>query len=180
MEVTILGKDNAEMISLQGNYAIKIRSVQAASLYRVNNNYKSAVIIKNGDKCNSGCKEYKEPVLDYGNAVISSSLFSKYVRGNGVTVNQHKTSLDFVLMKFDRGVDEDDSDRKNRKPAMPVRMLRDYYYENGATIVWKTYEPNTGKEMVKKEKIITYKMFLRSTGKAKEGQCLFIREELHR
>ncbi len=180
VEVTILGKDNAEMINVQGNYAIKIRSVQAASLYRVNNNYKSAVIIKNGDKFNSGCKEYKEPVLDYGNAVISSSLFAKYVRGHGVTVNQHKTSLDFVLMKFDWGVDEDDSERKNRKPAMTVQQLRDYYYENDATIVWKTYDPNTGKEQEEKEKIITYKMLLRSTGKAKEGQCLFIRRELHR
>lgn len=160
--------------------AIKIRSIQAASLYRVNNNYKFVLKMKNEDGNYSGLKEYKDPTLDFGNAVINNSLFAEYVRKHGVTVNRNKRSLDFLMMKFEWGVDEDDSNKDNIKPAITTQQLRDYYYENGATVVWKTFDSKTGKEIQGKEKIITYKMLLRTPGKAKEGHCLFIREELHK
>ena len=175
-----MGKDNTKNTDEQKSSAIKIRSIQAASLYRVNSNYKFVLKIKNEDGSYSGIKEYKEPSLDYGNAVISNSLFAKYVRKHGVIVNKCNKSMDFLMMKFDWGVDEDDSDKEHIKPAMTTQGLRDYYYENDATVVWKTYDSNTGKEIKGKEKTITYKMLLRSPGKAKEGQCLFIRKELHR
>ena len=169
-----------EITNEQENSAIKIRSIQAASLYRVNNNYKFVLKIKNEDGSYSGSKEYREPFLDYRNTVIGNSLFSKYVRKHGVAVNRNNRSLDFVMMKFDWGVDVDDSDENNIKPAMTTQELRDYYYENDATIVWKTFDKNTSKEIKGKEKTITYKMLLRTPGKAKEGQCLFVRKELHR
>lgn len=172
-----LGK---EMVNGQENSAIKIRSIQAASLYRVNNNYKFVLKIRNENGSSSGVKEYKEPFLDYGNAVIGNSLFAKYVRKHGVTVNRNNRSLDFVMMKFDWGVDADDSEGNNIKPAITAQELRDYYYEDDATVVWKTFDKNTGKEIKGKEKTITYKMLLRTPGKAKEGQCLFARKELHR
>ena len=165
-------KDNEQESS-----AIKIRSIQAASLYRVNNGYK--FVLKRKDKDGSFIKEYKEPFLDYGNAVISNSLFAKYVRGHGVVVNKFNRSLDFLMMKFDWGVDEDDSNKEDKKPAMTAQELRDYYYVNCATVAWKTFDSKTGKEIEGKEKTITYKMLLRSPGKAKEGCCLFIKEELH-
>lgn len=175
-----MGKENAEIKeNEQESSAIKIRSIQAASLYRVNNNYKFVLKIKNEGGSHSGLKKYKEPFLDYGNAVINNSLFAKYVRKHGVTVNKYKRSLDFLMMKFDWGVDEDDSNKEDIKPAMTTQQLRDYYYENNATVVWKTFDSKTGKEIKGKEKTITYKMLLRSPGKAKEGHCLFIREELH-
>ena len=160
--------------------AIKIKSIQAASLYRVNNGYKFVMKIKNEDGSYNGLKEYKDPFLDFGNAVINDSLFAKYVRKHGVTVNKYKRSLDFLMMKFDWGVDEDDSNKEDVKPAVTTQELRDHYYEKGATVVWKTYDSKTGKEIKAKEKTITYKMLLRSPGKAKEGYCLFIREELHK
>ena len=166
--------------SIKESSAIKIRSIQAASLYRVNNGYKFVLRKANEDGCYSGLKEYREPFLDYGNAVINNSLFAKYVRKHGVTVNRNKRSLDFLMMKFDWGVDEDDSNKDNIKQAITTQELRDYYYENGATVAWKTFDSKTGKEIKGKEKIITYKMLLRSPGKAKEGHCLFIRVELHR
>ena len=169
-------KDNEQV-----NGAIKIRSIQAASLYRVNNNYKFVLKIKNEDGSYNGLKEYKEPFLDFGNAVINKSLFTEYVYNkHGVTVNKNGKSLDFLMMKFDWGVDEDDSNKKDIKPAMTTRQLRDYYYENGATVTWKAFNPNTGKEIEGREKTIAYRMLLRSPGKAKEGHCLFIRAELHK
>ena len=162
----------------QGNSAIKIRSIQAASLYRFNNNYKFVMKVKDDD--GSYKKIYKDAFLDYGNAVINNSLFTKYVRRHGVIVNKYNRSLDFLMMKFDWGVDEDDFNRDDIKPSMTTQELRDYYYENCATVVWKSYDFDTGEEIKGKEKTITYKMLLRSPGKAKEGHCLFIREELHR
>ena len=172
--------DNTEIKNnKQEKSAIKIRSIQAASLYRVNNGYKFVIKKKNEDGSYSGLKEYKEPFLDYGNAIINDSLFAKYVRKHGVTVNKYHRSLDFIMMKFDWGVDEDDSDRGEPKPAMTTQELRDYYYENDATVIWKSYDSKTGNEIKEKEKIITYQMLLRTPGKAKEGHCLFIRKEFH-
>lgn len=175
-----MGKDNVAITNEQESSSIKIRSIQAASLYRVNNNYKFVLKIRNEDGSYSGSKEYKEPFLDYGNAVMSNSLFTKYVRKHGAVVNKYNKSLDFLMMKFDWGVDEDDSDKEHIKPAMTIQELRDYYYENDATVIWKVYDSDTGKEIKGKEKAITYKMLLRSPGKAKEGHCLFIKKELHR
>lgn len=168
-------KDNRQESS-----AIKIKSIQAASLYRYYNGYKFVIKKKNEDGSYSGLKEYKEAFLDFGNAVINNSLFAKYVRKHGVVVNKNKRSLDLLMMKFDWGVDGDDSNRENIKPAVTAQGLRDYYYENGATVIWKTYDSKTGMEIKAKEKTIKYKMLLRSPGKAKEGHCLFIKEELHK
>ncbi len=165
-------KDNEQESS-----AIKIKSIQAASLFRVNNGYKFVLKTKNEDGTES--KTYKEPFLDFGNAVINNSLFAEYVR-KYVTVKKNHKSLDFLMLKFDWGVDEDDSNKEDIKPSMTTQELRDYYYENGATVTWKTFDSKTGKEIEGKEKTITYKMLLRTTGKAKEGYCLFIKEEFHR
>lgn len=161
----------------QYSNAIKIKSIQAASLYRYNNGYKFVLKQKKTD--GSYNIQHKESYLDFGNAVINNSMFAKYVRKHGVVVNKRGESLDFLMMKFDWGVDEDASDEKEIKPSVTTKKLRDYYYKNGTTVVWKKYDSKTGKTIVGAEKTITYKMLLRTTGKAKEGDCLFIREELH-
>jgi len=163
----------------QKNGAVKIRSIQAASLYQVNNHYKFVLKLKNEDGSLNGLREYKEPFLDYGNAVINDSLFTQYLRKHGVAVNKSNRSLDLLMMKFDWGVEEDDSGKEEPKPAMSVQQLRDYYYEKGAAVTWNTYDSKTGKVIEGKERTITYKMLFRNQGKAKEGQCLFIRKDLH-
>ncbi|NBJ93844.1 hypothetical protein [Parablautia muri] len=174
-----MSKNNVAITNEQESSAIKIKGIQAASLYRVTNNYKFVIKKKNEDGSYNGLKEYKKPFLDFGNAVINNSLFAKYVRKHGVIVNKFKGSYDFLMMKFDWGVDEDDSNKEDIKPAMTTQELRDYYYENDATVIWKTYDSKTGKEIKAKEKTITYQMLLRTPGKAKEGHCLFIKKELH-
>lgn len=180
MEVELLGSSAENKNNEQESSAIKIKSIQAASLYRVNNGYKFVLKKKNADGSYTGLKEYKDSFLDFGNAVINNSLFAKYVRKHGVVVNKYHRSLDFLMMKFDWGVDEDDSNKEDPKPAMTTQELRDYYYENNATVIWKTYDSKTGGEIKAKEKTITYQMLLRTTGKAKEGSCLFIKKELHK
>lgn len=128
--------------------SIKIKSIQANSLYLVNN-YQAN---------NKEDNEQKKPYLDLGEAVINDSLFADYMKHHGVAVNSKGRSRDFIVMKFDYGV----------KDGKSVAELRDYYYENGATVKWKFYDEP-----------IHYKMLMRSPGKAKEGDCIFIREKFH-
>lgn len=129
---------------------INIKSIQANSLYRVNNGYKDAF-------------------LDCGKAVINNSLFSEYIRKHGVTVNRKGDSNDFVVMKFDYGV----KDEKDNKIELTANDLREYYYEHGAKVSKKA----KGEE---EPKTLSYKMLMRSSGKAKEGDCIFIKDELHK
>lgn len=129
--------------------AVKIRSIQANSLYRVN-------------------KDYENAYIDYGDAVINDNIFLNFMRKHGMTVNKRNKSSDFIMMKFDYGA----KDGKNKNIEIEAKELREYYYENGA---------NVPKEKIKEGKAeeIKYKMLMRSTGKAKDGDCIFIRDELH-
>lgn len=137
----------------QKSSIIKIKSIQANSLYAVNN------YVEDGT-------DSKKPYLDLGEAVINNSLFSDYMMHHAVAVNKRGRSKDFIVLKFDYGV----------KGGMSSKKLRDYYYENGATVAWPLYDKEGN---VVKDKPIHYKMLMRSTGKAKEGDCIFIRENLH-
>lgn len=140
-----LKKDKKDKRSIQ---SIKIKSIQANSLYIVNN-YKE----DSGED-----NEQKKPFLDLGEAVLNKSLFVDYMKHHGVVVNSKGRSKDFIVMKFDYGV----------KDGMSAAELRNYYYENGATVKWNFYDEP-----------IHYKMLMRSPGKAKQGDCIFIRENFH-
>ena len=135
--------------------SIKIKSIQANSLYAVNNYVE--------DENETG---NKKPYLDLGEAVINNSLFSEYMMHHAVAVNGKGRSKDFIVLKFDYGV----------KGRLSAKELREYYYKNGATVIWPVYDKEG---TVVKEEPIYYKMLMRSTGKAKEGDCIFIRENLH-
>ena len=108
----------------------------------------------------------KKPNLDLGEAVINKSLFSDYMMHHALVVDTKKRSKDFIVLKFDYGV----------KDKMSSKELREYYYENGATVTWPSYDKE-GNAIT--ENSIHYKMLMRSSGKAKEGDCIFIREGLH-
>ena len=135
--------------------AIRIKSIQANNLLRKNN----------GDQ---------DAFLGAGNAMINNSLFAEYMRKLGVTVNTRNFSYDFIIMKFDFGIKGDEN-----IPKMTENELRHYFYENGATVTWESYDKE-GNIIEGKTKQIHYKMLMRSTGKAKEGACIFICEKLHK
>lgn len=136
---------------------IKIKSLQANSLYYVNNGVENTF-------------------LDAGDAVINESIFSEYMRNHGVTVKRNGNSSDFIVMKFDYGAKEKlvDGNVIQKKSASD---LRNDYYKNGSTVTW-THKTKDG--IVENPKPISYRMLMRSTGKAKEGDCIFIREDLHK
>ena len=119
------------------NGAIHIKSIQTASLYRYSNGYKFPA--KKKKENDNYIIEYKEPYIDFGNAVINCSLFSRFVFRHGVTVNKKGFSRDFIVMKYDWGVDIDDSEPDEIKPAKTAQELREHYYQNGAMIPWFKY-----------------------------------------
>lgn len=137
--------------------AIRINSIQANTLYYVNNGVENAK-------------------LERGNAVINESIFSKYMRSHGVTVKKKGKNLDFVTMKYEYGTKAKKVGKKQLE-KMSSSALRSYYYENGANIDWiYTDEEGNVTKIIPK----SYKMLMRSPGKAKEGECIFIREDLHK
>lgn len=132
-------------INKKRSEAINIRAVDAAQVYKVNADPKAS--------------------LYYGKAVISESLFSKWVRKHGTATNSRGRSRDFISMKF-----------KYNAGDMSTYDLRKMYYDDGAVIPWKDYR----KDGAVKVQSINYRMLYRSTGKAKEGSCIFVRESLHK
>ena len=67
---------------------------------------------------------------------------------------------------------------RNRKKYTPMTKeeLRTLFYKNGADVTYTTYDKSGNP---KKSETIHYKMLYRSTGKAKKGSCMFIRDKLY-
>lgn len=129
--------------------------------------------------------------LDMGKAVLDYSLFAEFMLANGMKVNNRGKSFDFIMCKFDYGTnDKTGSD------------IRDMYYTDGFIIDWTNYNYKCNIQVTskiedekeksdkltkitskydadKKHSVITYKMLMRSTGKAKDGDCLFVNEKLY-
>jgi len=137
--------------------SIKIKSIQAANLYKVNN-----WRMEHSEDSN---KE-KKPILYTGTAVINKSLFLKHM-ANSLIVDKYGGSKDFIILKFDNGI----------KDTLTAKNLREYYYINGADVFWEKTDKN-GNVKNLDEKPIHYVRLMRSPGKAKKGECIFIREDL--
>ena len=152
--------------------AIKIRKLQANNIFQVNHGRKH--VKKDNTEEDSSLK--------WRSATMHDSIFIRYMCENGVTVNKKGETLDFINVQFDYAV------LKEREPDAPVDEkreielhtgeLRDDFYRDGCTITWYTYDARTGERIKASGKEYHYKMLMRSPGKAKEGNCIFIREDL--
>ena len=109
--------------------------------------------------------------LTFGEVVINDGIFLRYMRKHGVKVKRG-SSQDFIVIKFDYNVPVDDE----HEDAISTAELRKMFYRDGCEITYNTYDKNTGD--VVSSKMIKYRMLYRTPGKAKEGSCIFIREEL--
>lgn len=141
----------------QKSETIKIKSIEANSIYLLNT-YDA--------KLPEEKKDEKRPYLDMGKAVLNKSLFTEYMMDHGMTVSKRGNSKDFIVMKFNYGV----------KGGMSSKELREYYYEYGAVVKLPTFNKDG---IIIREETITYKMLMRNPGKAKDGECIFVKEDLH-
>lgn len=134
---------------------------------------------------------YDNAKLNIREAVLNESLFTEYMRRHGMTVKKKKNSKcettdDFILMKFDYNVPAEEN--RDKVGASQLRYMY-YDYENSdntdedninkkVEIHWPIYDKESGRVIYEKKPII-YRRLMRSPGKAKEGDCIFIRKELY-
>lgn len=168
---------------------VKIRSLQANRIYQVQNGYK----YKYGD-------QIKDCRLEWNDAMLNDSLFLRYMRKHGMRIEKNGSSLDFIVLKFDYSVlsyceqelyygyndgEQEENAEVNTedllsgiKDSVSAKELRQMYYTQGCTITWHKYNKKTGDIIHGADETITYRMLMRSPGKAKKGDCVFVREEL--
>ena len=169
-------------------YGIKIKNFQAGALYQ----------------CNLGVREN----YDYTRAMFTNNLLLYYLMDNGLKVNNGWTR-DIICIEFDYGsrsyeeeikhldkcikIAENESDLEkveclksfktqaefkkdlfNKKSADEIREI---FYTNGVEIRHDIQRKN-GK--ITKQEYVHYNMLYRSTGKAKDGSCMFICDRLYK
>lgn len=108
--------------------------------------------------------------LDLGRAVLDYSLFSEYMLSTDkVNVTKKGTTYDFIMTKYGYGTN-----------GLTRDDIRHKYYTEGFSIDWsKYYSELKGNKNEPQYQPITYKMLMRSNGKAKSGESLFINEKLY-
>ena len=168
---------------------IKIRSLQANRIYQVQNGYK----YRYGNQIRD-CR------LEWNDAMLNDSLFLRYMKKHGMKIKKDGSSLDFIVLKFDYSVlsycerelyygyndgEQEENAEVNTedllsgiKDSVSAKELRQMYYTQGCTITWHKYNKKTGDIIHGADETITYRMLMRSPGKAKKGDCVFVREEL--
>ena len=121
-------------------------------------------------KIGNGWFEFKD--IKTRKAVLTDSLFLRYM-ASSITRNSGDTCKDFIVVKFNYNAEYrvDNIEEKVNK-----HDLRVMFYKNGVTY---TFEKKNKKGEVIDRRPIHYKMLMRSTGKAKNGECVFIRDSLH-
>lgn len=150
---------------------IYILSVEASQIYM--NDF------VNENKVNVEYK-IKNKWVDFKNmstrqAVLNDSLFLRFMR-TSITRNSGDKCNDFIVVKFKYDANFRISGKEETEEKIDKHDLRDYFYKNGVDFV---YEKKNKEGVVVDSNPIHYKMLMRSTGKAKKGECVFIRDSLH-
>ena len=183
-------------------FGIKIKNIEAATLYEYN----------------KGLREH----YDYKDAMFVNSLFKDFMCDNGLKVWNGEFTRDLICLEFNFGTRSYEDEIKHiKKIAKKARLeykkaasskskklmdiqfnkknkimqlyrfankhkdeyfqlsadnIREEFYKNGVDVEYITRKRSG--EIIKKE-VIRYKMLYRSTGKAKKGSCMFIRDKLY-
>lgn len=147
---------------------IYIESIEASQVYINDCAKKSDRPIEY--KIGSNWVEFKS--VSTRKAVLNDSLFLRYMKSK-ITRNSGDTCNDFIVLKFNYDADYRINGIEEKVNKHDLRTL---YYRDGVTY---TFENKNKKGEVVETKEIKYKMLMRSPGKAKNGECVFIRETLH-
>lgn len=173
---------------MQSKYGLKIRNIKAGSLYGYN--------LQVRDK------------YDYKKAMFTNNLLLYYLKENGLKVDKGWTK-DIIGINFDYGSrsyeeekehleklinNEDDKyteenleyfksllenvelnkEKFDKKSEDEIRKI---FYPNGVEVEYLSYKKDGS---IKKSEKIHYQFLYRSTGKAKNGSCIFICDRLHK
>ena len=172
-----------------GKYGVKINNIQASTLYETN----------------LGVRDH----FEYKKAMFTNSLLLDFLQDNGLKMYNQEGTRDVICLEFDWGTRSYKQELKHlRKICKQARLddnrekririveiykkakknkdlyiklskeqVREEYYKNGVDV---TYITRNKSGEIKKQETIHYRMLYRSTGKAKKGSCMFIRDRLYK
>ena len=186
-----------------GKYGIRIKNIEAGTLYEYNN----------------GVRDH----FEYKNAMFTNSLFKDYLIENGLKLLNESSTRDIICLEFNFGSRSYEEEifhlkklakaarteyklakaggtrkqavkKKNKRQKIAALIqaanlnqekyskrskeeIRKIFYNEGVNVEYTTRKRSG--EITKRE-VIHYKMLYRSTGKAKKGSCMFIRDRLHK
>lgn len=184
-------------------FGIKIKNIEAATLYEYNN----------------GVRDHYE----YKDAMFTNSLFSDFLKENGLKIWKEESTRDIICLEFNFGSRSYEEEinhlakiaidarteyklakssgctsqivkKKNKRIKIAKLFqetiknndkyekhnkeeIRKIFYNDGVNVEYITRKKNG--DIIKRE-IIHYKMLYRSTGKAKKGSCMFICDRLYK
>ena len=179
---------------MKTEYGIKIKSFEAKSLYEYNlgikfkyewnyavftNSLLLDYLKENGLKIERGetkdiiCIKFNQDSRSYEK---EKEHWEYLVKNKHSKKNKNKIYTDEQVEYFKECLENTiaKKDLFNPKKKEDIRID---FYENGVDISYKTFKKNGE---LKSEKVIHYKMFFRSTGKAKAGECMFICDRLYK
>ena len=180
-----------------GEFGIKIKNIEASTLYEYN----------------IGLRDHYE----YKDAMFTNSLFNDFLQENGMKIWKEESTRDIICLEFNFGTRSYEDEMKHllsiaRKSRLEYKLakshnnkaeilrkynkrkkimnlikfakenkdkyekkskkeLRQLYYKNGVDVEYVTKDK---KGKIKKIEIIHYKMLYRSTGKAKKGSWMLV------
>lgn len=168
---------------------------------------------------NNGVRDHYE----YKDAMFTNSLFSDYLKENGLKIWKEESTRDIICLEFNYGSRSYEKElehlhniaikarldyklAKSKKDKMTIAKVRNKRYKIGSLLKFaqnnkEKYSKKSKEEIrelfyndgvdveyishkkngeIKKREKIHYKMLYRSTGKAKKGSCIFIRDKLYK
>lgn len=166
-------------------FGLKIKNIKAGTLFGYNQGVRDR--------------------YDYTEAMFSNSLFSKFIRNNGMNVWNEESTRDIICLEFDfgsrsyedemahlekllnescdegsiariTGIIDKVNENKDRYIKMSFEEIRQHFYENGVDVEYISRDKEGN---IKKRQVIAYKMLYRSSAKAKLGQVMFINRILY-
>lgn len=113
------------------------------------------------------CKQKISELADENKSLSEDGLDKNKIKLNNESMEMYKSKLASRESELDYI-----KKNKDKWDSMNKDDLRKYFYENGFTITEID-------QKTKKEKQVSYRVYKRSAGKSRNGQRLFIKEELH-
>ena len=105
-------------------------------------------------------------------AVLNDSLFLRYMN-NRIVRYSGNFCRDFIVVKFNFNAEYRIESTEEKVTKHDMRKM---FYKKGVTY---TFEKKNRKGEIVERVPVHFKMLMRSTGKAKDGECVFIRDSLH-
>lgn len=155
------------------DYTKKLKPIYIDSI-EANHIYINGVAEKNDKKIEYkiGNSWFEFQKIKTRKAVLNDSLFLRYM-SNKIIRYSGDFCRDFIVVKFNYDAEYRIGEVEEK---LSKHDLRKMFYKNGVTY---TFEKKNRKGEIVEKIPVHFKMLMRSTGKAKDGECVFIRGNLH-